>query len=398
VLSAEQLELLAGDLESFSVERKTSFKPSKTAIEEAICAYANDLPGSGKPGLVLIGLHDRTGEPTGLFVTDDLLREVTDIRSAGNILPPPAMTVYKARLSGNDIVVVEVTPSLDPPVRLRGRVCIRVGPRKVTATREEERILSERRRAGDQPFDQRNATGASLEQVDLERLRREYLPLAIDAETLAQNERPIEHPLESLHLADGSGAPNNALLLLYGKDPRARLPGAYVQFVRFGGTADTDPVLDHKELNGTVPSQLRSLQDLLPLHVRVRLDPTASPHVEWPDYPVIALRQLLGNALMHRTYEISAPTRIYWYSDRVEIESPGGLFGRVNEANFGQRGATDYRNAALASALKVLGFVQTFGVGITIARRAAADNRNPPPEFSFGPSHVLVTVRSAHGP
>jgi ATP-dependent DNA helicase RecG len=180
MLSPEQLETLAQDLESFQVERKGSFKPVKSAIEEAICAFANDLPGTGLPGVVLIGADDKTGAPTGLKVTDELLREITDIRSAGNILPPPVMTISKATLQGQDVVVVEVSPSQDPPVRLRGRVCVRVGPRKGTATREEERILSERRRAGDQPFDHRRVPGAMLEHVDLERLRQEYLPLAVD--------------------------------------------------------------------------------------------------------------------------------------------------------------------------------------------------------------------------
>lgn len=394
MLSADQLAALAGDLESFRVERKASFRSAKSAIEEAICAFANDLPDTGQPGIVLIGLDDSTGAPTGLEVTDALLREITDIRSAGNILPPPILTVYKATHCGQEIVVVEVTPSRDPPVRLRGRVCVRVGPRKGTATREEERVLNEKRRAGDQPFDHRAAAAATLERIDLERLRQEYLPLAVDAETLAQNQRPIEHQLESLHLADAGGAPNNALLLLYGKDPRAVLPGAYVQFVRFDGIYDTDPVLDHKELNGTVPDLLRALNDFVALNVHVRLDPTASPHIERPDYPVTALKQVIGNALMHRTYEVSAPVRIYWYTDRVDIESPGGLYGRVNEGNFGQRGATDYRNPALAAGLKVLGFVQTFGVGINIARRACSDNGNPQPEFAFSTSHVLCTLRA----
>jgi ATP-dependent DNA helicase RecG len=394
MLSTERLHAMAQDLESFQVERKASFKASKSAIEEAICAFSNDLPGTGLPGVVLIGADDKTGAPTGIDITDELLREITDIRSAGNILPPPLITVYKANLPGGDVVVVEVAPSQDPPVRLRGRVCVRVGPRRGTATRDEERILNERRRTGDLAFDHRAVHATTLHHVDLDRVRHEYLPLAIDPETLAQNHRPIEHQLESLHLVDAHGTPNVALLLLYGKDPRARLPGAYVQFVRFDGILNTDPILDHKELNGTVPSLLRTINDLLALNIRVRLDPTASPHIQRPDYPIAALKQIIGNALMHRAYEVSAPVRVYWYSDRVEIESPGGLYGRVNEGNFGQRGATDYRNPALAMGLKVLGFVQTFGVGLHIARRACAENGNPPPEFDFGPAHVVCTVRA----
>jgi ATP-dependent DNA helicase RecG len=395
MLTFEELQALARDLESFRVERKSTLEGVKSDIEEAICAFANDLPGAGQAGVVLIGADDKTGAPTGLAVTDELLRELTDIRSAGNILPPPVLTVYKATLEGQGVAVVEVAPSSDPPVRLRGRICVRVGPRKGTATRDEERILNERRQAGDQPFDRRPVGGAMLDDVDLARVGREYLPLAIDPVTLEENQRPLAHQLESLHLVDRDCVPNAALLLLYGKSPRRWLAGAYVQFVRFDGVGDSDPILDHKELHGTVPEVLGLAYELAALNIRTRLDPTVSPHREHPDYPIKALRQLIGNALMHRSYEVHAPVRIYWYADRVDIESPGGLYGRVSEANFGERGATDYRNPGLAAGLKVLGFVQTFGVGISIARRACGDNGNPAPEFAFGPSHVLCTVRRA---
>jgi ATP-dependent DNA helicase RecG len=84
----------------------------------------------------------------------------------------------------------------------------------------------------------------------------------------------------------------------------------------------------------------------------------------------------------------------YWFRSHIEIHSPGGLYGRVNEENFGKRGATDYRNPTLAEGLKILGFVQRFGMGIELARKRCIENGNPPPEFEFSPSAVLVTVRS----
>jgi ATP-dependent DNA helicase RecG len=74
---------------------------------------------------------------------------------------------------------------------------------------------------------------------------------------------------------------------------------------------------------------------------------------------------------MHRAYDsTNAPIRVYWFTDRIEIISPGGSFGIVTEANFGQSGIADYRNPNLAEAMKVLGFVQRFGVGIATAKRA----------------------------
>ena len=112
-----------------------------------------------------------------------------------------------------------------------------------------------------------------------------------------------------------------------------------------------------------------------------------------PDYPLGALQQLLRNAVMHRSYEVNAPVYWYWFSDRIEIQSPGGLYGRVNESNFGKSGATDCRNQVLAEGLKVLGYVQRFGMGLEIARRRSLENGNPEPTFQFSASAVLAVLR-----
>jgi ATP-dependent DNA helicase RecG len=88
------------------------------------------------------------------------------------------------------------------------------------------------------------------------------------------------------------------------------------------------------------------------------------------EYPFDAMRQLVRNALMHRSYEATnAPVRVYWFDDRIEIHNPGGPYGTVTVDNFGEPGLTDYRNPNLAEALRALGFVQRFGAGIAIARK-----------------------------
>ncbi len=98
--------------------------------------------------------------------------------------------------------------------------------------------------------------------------------------------------------------------------------------------------------------------------------------------------------MLHRDYaSTNAPVRIYWFSDRVEIHSPGGPFGQVTPENFGQPGITDYRNPDLAAAMKMLGYVERFGVGIQIARRELERNGNPPLEFDVQSTRVLATVR-----
>jgi len=83
---------------------------------------------------------------------------------------------------------------------------------------------------------------------------------------------------------------------------------------------------------------------------------------------------------------------MYWFDDRIEIFNPGGLFGLVTKGNFGKPGFTDYRNPHLADAMRVLGFVQHFGVGIQTARSALAANGNPPPEFEIEPNAFLCKI------
>ncbi len=102
------------------------------------------------------------------------------------------------------------------------------------------------------------------------------------------------------------------------------------------------------------------------------------------------------DAVMHRTYEnTNAPVRVYWFDDRIEITNPGGPFGTVTAENFGRPGFNDYRNPNLATVLKTLGFVQRFGFGIADARKALAENGNPPLEFQVEPTTVLATLRRA---
>ena len=78
---------------------------------------------------------------------------------------------------------------------------------------------------------------------------------------------------------------------------------------------------------------------------------------------------------------------------RIEVLSPGGPFGQVTIERFGSPGLTDYRNPHVAEALKVLGFVERFGVGLTIANKRLATNGNPPLEYEVETSYVLVRLR-----
>lgn len=391
------LELLR-NLESDQVERKESLSSEdvRNRVRQAICAFSNDLPGHGTSGVVFIGATD-SGEATGREVTDQLLLTLSDMRSQGRILPLPTLYVRRLDAPGGPVAVVEVEPSQTPPVRYDGQVWIRVGPRRALASAEEERRLAERRRAQDLPFDGRPITGAVIDDLDLSMFERDYLPAVLTPEVLAANGRDVHQRLASLRLTTTGGTPTTAGVLILGKEPTRFLPGAYVQFLRVDGTDLSAPLVDEKRFDSALPLLLAGLDDYLKINVRTSVEiGTQLQDRRWPDYPLAALQQVIRNAILHRTYEgTSAPVRVTWYSDRVEVLSPGGPYGIVTVENFGRPGVTDYRNPLLAEAMAGLGYVQKFGAGLQITRQGLDANGNPPAEFTVDPAFVGVIMRSA---
>lgn len=394
-MTDEELALLLDDIESDRVERKES-PADGDKIRQAICAFANDLPGHNRPGALFVGVNDK-GEPVGLDVTDQLLQTLASMRGDGNILPFPSLDVQKRRLKGQDIAVVTVHPSDAPPVRFKGTVWIRSGPRRGIASPADERRLNEKRRFRDLPADLRPIPSAGLDVLDELLFRHTYLPSAIPRQVLDENERTLEHQLMACKFAHPGPpvCPTRLGVLTIGKDPTYWIPGAYVQFLRIDGAELGDAVKDSKEVRGPLPNVVNGLDDLLKANIQTALDFTSGPlEKRTPDYPLVALQQILRNAILHRSYENThAPVRFYWFNDRVEIQNPGGPYGEVTKQNFGRPDAYDYRNPNLAAVMKELGYIQRFGYGIILARKEMAKNGNPPPEFLVEDTHVAVILR-----
>ena len=394
----ELLEIIP-DIESDRVEFKESLLgDSPTKIREAICAFANDLPRHDKPGFVFVGIrNNRT--IADLTVTDELLRQLADMKTDGNILPPPTLAVEKRFLEGKEIVVVTVQPSDSPPVKFKGVVHIRIGPRRSIATEQDERILNEKRRFGNLPFDLQPVPPSSVSDLNLTQFENEYLPQAFAPEILADNERTLEERLTATKMIVSVNERVATVLgiLVLGKSPQDNLPGAYVQFLRINGSELADEILDSEDIRGAVPDLLRRLDEKLIAHDRIAVDFTTDVLERRTElYPIPALQQIIRNAIMHRTYEsTNAPVRVSWFNDRIEVLSPGGAYGTVTAANFGEPGLTDYRNPNLAEAMRTLGYVQRFGVGIPTARKLLTEAGHPTPEFEVNDTHVQATIRSA---
>lgn len=392
---AQLLEFIGGG-ESDRVEFKEFLSGNvPDRIRETICAFANDLPNHQKPGLVFIGVSDK-GAIVGESITDETLRLLADMKTDGNILPPPSLTVEKRILQDKEVAVIEVQPSNSPPVRYKGSICIRTGPRRNTATEQDEMILNEKRRYGNMPYDLHPISTSSIDDLDLN-LFNQYLSQAFSEDVLQVNNRSIEDKLITTKMISSTDELSATVLgiLVIGKHPQDIIPHSYIQFLRINGCSEMDEIVDETKIQGTILDILNRIDEKLMAHNRVSVDILSAPtDKRRVMYPLGALQQIVRNAVLHRKYDnTNAPVQVYWFNNRIEIVNPGGPFGQVTVDNFGKTRQIDYRNPNLAEAMKIMGFVERFGFGIPLSRELLRKFGSPELEFTVDQHHVMTTIR-----
>lgn len=107
--------------------------------------------------------------------------------------------------------------------------------------------------------------------------------------------------------------------------------------------------------------------------------------------PLAAFREALANALVHRTWDVSARVRVSMYDDRVEVSSPGGLPAGISEEEYLSDMISVRRNPILANVFYRLGLVEAFGTGILRIREAYAGSASKP-RFDVRENSVTVTL------
>ena len=142
-----------------------------------------NLPGHNQPGVLFIGAGDN-GVPSGLAITEQLLLSLADMKTDGNILPLPVLSVEKRKLKGAEMAVVTVMPSDMPPVKYEGRIWVRTGPRRSIANAQDERILNEKRRYRNMSFDNHPIPAAAIRDLSRTIFENEYLPSAFADDVL----------------------------------------------------------------------------------------------------------------------------------------------------------------------------------------------------------------------
>lgn len=198
------------------------------------------------------------------------------------------------------------------------------------------------------------------------------------------------------------GKPTIAGLLLFSSYPQAFFPQLCVTAVSVPGTqiSSTGSVgerfIDNKRIDGTLVQILNESLQFVRKNMKTAtiIDPNTGKRVDRTEYPVIALRELILNALIHRDYSIhtdSTPITIRMFSDRFEIENPGGLYGRMTLDRLGKVSA-DTRNPSIANAMEILGETENRYSGIPTIINAMEEHGLPAPKFESDRGVFRVTL------
>lgn len=367
--------------ESERVEWKQSGHDTNK-IAPAICAMANDLGNSRRPGYVVIGVND-AGKVVGALRpgenADKEQRSLLD-RVFAKLLPQPSVTLQVVDRPEGEVWVLVVAPYVGGlAVHCEGKIYVRKGASTRAANDADRGRLEERRPLRLLPFDSRPLEVATADDLD-DGLRAQHASLR-DEDASADTFPGFEAWLKQRELGayvDGAFRPNAAALLVYGREPQRFFPGARIEFVRYAGAEIDAPVAARKSIGGTLPTQLQTLWAQINAHnVDVPLAAQGIREAFRPAYPEEALREFARNLVQHRLYEgTNAPGRVEWYDDRIVFSNPGGPYGQASEGEFGAH--SEYRNPAVTLHLFETGFVQRLGRGVRVARKHLEKNGNPP--------------------
>jgi ATP-dependent DNA helicase RecG len=352
-------------------------------------------------GMIIIGVEDATLEIVGISserlagTLDTILRASRQV-SPPLLLEPADPEVYD--LDGKKIVVATVPPSRGPVYQASGVFWMRRSTQTIPLTFAEMMEIANDR--GLQDWELQPARNATMDDIDLAQVEQ-YLQLR-SARTHQQSRfEPIEQVLAGMECAverEGKLVPSNVGILFFGKHPQRHIIQSEIVCVQFRDTIGVGGYADRKIVTGTIQQQIDEAEQFLSQHIPVGARIEGWKRVDLPDYPIEALREAIVNAVVHRDYTRRGESiRVFYYSDRVEIHSPGLLLPGITVEQMSSGDVTSkLRNPVLAGILRDLpGYMERMGSGIRLMLHETAQMGLPPPLFREHQEVVVTFARAA---
>lgn len=366
-----------GDEESQRLEFKQSV-PRSTSLQEPMVAFSNAVGGR-----IVIGVSDQ--RPRVLHDVPDGQETLERIEEAARAPHPPLAVRHRlVRVGPATVCIVDV-----PPVRRgfvqtsSGRVLVRAGPTNRALIGEDLTAFVIERSST--PVEDRVVPNTTVGDLD-EQVVRAFL-----RRRLSRSRIEPAAGLRDLGFLD-AGTPTLACLLLFGRNPQSARRRLGIDVLRYDGTRSGQPVLrDRRQLTGRLPDLVEAADHAI--YEAMRRDAVVRGLIreEVPEYPPIAIREALLNAVGHRDYSRSgAAVQVKIFDDGVEIESPGPLPGPVTVENL--KDAQYSRNPRVMEAFHLLNLVEEAGEGIDRILDAMDQALLAAPEFVETDSAFIVRL------
>ena len=321
------------------------FKKNLTNADSAACELVAFSNSGG--GLLIIGIDDKTHQITGLTLEEVSKLNVLFSNAASQHVKPPINPLSCNISTPNGLVMaVKVPEGLNKPYTdLQGRIWVKsVGDKRHVTSREEiQRMFQEAGLvyADEVPLNQR-----SIADIDL----KTFADYFYKRYRKQPEETGLSFPrlLENLNLAQ-NGHPNLTGLLLFGMHPERYLPAFMVKAVSFPGVdVQGSKYIDSEEIDGQLAKQYQHSLSFIKRNLHHIQGNRGVNSIGELEISEDALEEILVNAFVHRDYFISAPIKLFIFSDRVEIISPGHLPNHLTLEQI-RYGLSNMRNPMISS-------------------------------------------------
>lgn len=390
MLQSELIELVKFVQKTRSESNSLEIKSAREGcpkIYDTLSSFSNQSGG----GTIVFGIDETDFSVCGVYDAADIQKKIMEQSIQMEPEVRPLCTV--AVIDGKTVVSAEIQEidSFQKPCFYKG-----VGRLKGSYVRvgDGDRRMTEYEVYSFEAFRQkiqdelRTIDDAELSEIDTNSMTKYLIMLKDKKPNLAalSNEK-----IKSLQGFVKNGKPTLAGIMLFSEYPQAFYPQLCVTAVSVPGTEISmvgsvgERFLDNRRIDGTITQMLDQTLFFIRQNTRTKtiIDPNTGMRNDKPDYPVIAVRELLLNALIHRDYSIhtdSAPITVRIFYDRIEIENPGGLYGRMTLDQLGKVSA-DTRNPFLANALEVMEITENRFSGIPTVIAAMREAGLPAPKF-----------------
>ena len=376
---------------------RSVLSPNTEDIAGELVAFAN-----GEGGVVFLGVNDQ-GIVQGLAEDQVSAIEQWVINVATNNCEPPIRPLIRRFLlprpdqSDGLVMIVEVRRGLYVHRTSGGRYYLRVGSTKRDALPQElGRLLQERGRAF--VFDEQPVVTASLEDLDRNRLDRFFGSTSLDWLQLLRNTSVVCPNHEDAE------RPSVAGLLAFGKAPQEHLRSAYIEAAVYRRNELTSDDLVHSDrIQGTVDEQI---DQAIGFVERFMLKPAVKPEgrQDFPQYDVGAVHEAVVNAVAHRDYSLAGgKIRLFLFSDRLELYSPGGLPNTLDLESMPYRVFT--RNQLLVSFLSKMrsrrtgrAFLESRGEGVRRILETSEKHSGRYPTYELFGEELRLTIWALASP